>query len=59
MWYNVYRWFPNARCADAADANQDGYISTIDSTEILNYYACYLSGVTYTGTVGRTKYFIS
>jgi hypothetical protein len=56
---NLNSWFPNARCADAVDADQDGYISSADSNAILNYYAYVLMGETYNGTVGTQRYYIS
>ena len=52
-------WFPNAKCADAADATQNGYINSGDSDEILEYYASYLAGVTHSGTAGTIKYYIA
>jgi hypothetical protein len=54
----ISSWFPYARCADVADANQDGRISSADSDAILDYYAYYLAGMTYNGRVGKTKYYI-
>lgn len=51
---NTYKnYFPSAKAAAAADANQNGLISNNDASAILNYYATSGTGGTYNGNIGK------
>jgi hypothetical protein len=52
---NLSSWFPKAKAAEAADVNQDLYISSADSDSILDYYAKSIVN-TYSGNIGNTYY---
>lgn len=46
-------YFPDAICAAAPDADQNGYINKTDANEILNYYSAVAVGNSYSGKVGK------
>ncbi len=48
--YTTY--MPNAKCAEAADVNKDGYISSVDSQLVLSYYADMGAEIPYSGIIG-------
>lgn len=54
---NLSSWFPQAKAAEAVDANADKIVSYADSDAILDYYAKYIAD-TYTGNVGKSFYTI-
>ena len=54
---NLSSWFPQAKAAEAVDANTDKIISYADSDAILDYYAKYIAD-TYTGNIGKSFYTI-
>lgn len=51
-------WFPNAACAKAADADEDGYISFDDARDVLTY--CGRVGAGYDGykNIGNLYFYI-
>ncbi len=50
-------WFPQAKAAEAVDANGDKYVNSADSDAILDYYAANMSHA-YTGNIGKNFYTI-
>ena len=54
---NLSSWFPQAKAAEAVDANADKIISYADSDAILDYYAKYIVN-NYTGNIGKNFYTI-
>ena len=48
--YTTY--MPYAKCAEAADVNKDGYISSVDSQLVLSYYADMGAEIPYNGIIG-------
>ncbi len=54
---NLLSWFPQAKAAEAVDANADKIISYADSDAILDYYAKYIVN-NYTGNIGKNFYTI-
>lgn len=48
--YTTY--MPYAKCAEAADVDKDGYISSVDSQLVLNYYADMVAEIPYSGIIG-------
>lgn len=46
-------YFPDALCAAAPDADQNGYINKADANEIMNYYSAVAVGNSYSGKVGK------
>lgn len=48
--YTTY--MPYAKCAEAADVNKDGYISSVDSQLVLSYYADMGAEIPYSGIIG-------
>ncbi|MDD6084540.1 MAG: dockerin type I domain-containing protein [Oscillospiraceae bacterium] len=54
---NLSSWFPQAKAAEAVDANADKIVSYADSDAILDYYAKYIAD-TYTGNIGKSFYTI-
>lgn len=53
---NLAKWFPDAVCAAALDANQDGYITETDANLILEHYASTGSGNGGIGNIGKIYY---
>ena len=45
-------YMPYAKCAEAADVNKDGYISSADAQLVLNYYADMVAEIPYSGIIG-------
>ncbi|MBP3309298.1 MAG: hypothetical protein J6L05_00590 [Ruminococcus sp.] len=54
---NHTTYFPNAKCAAAADVDKDGIISTVDSSLIRAYYADIMSEIPYNGIIGKIDFF--
>lgn len=52
-------WFPNAVCAKAADADQDGYISYDDAQDILQCYSNNAAGLDGYKNIGNLYVYVS
>lgn len=52
-------WFPKAVCAKAADANEDGYISHEDASDVLTYYSCVSTGESGYKNIGNLYLYIA
>lgn len=52
-------WFPNAVCATAADADQDGYISYEDGMDILQAYSNYAAELGYYKNIGNLYVYVA
>lgn len=55
--YTYTTMFPNARCAAAMDANEDGFINSDDAYAILDYYEAVLNNETPPNNVGQVDVF--
>lgn len=51
-------WFPNAACAKAADADEDGYITFDDAQDVLTYYASVSAGHDGYKNIGNLYFYI-
>ncbi|MBR6243195.1 MAG: hypothetical protein IKQ90_06855 [Ruminococcus sp.] len=55
--YTYTSMFPNARCAAAMDANEDGFINSDDADAIMDYYVAVLNNETPPNNVGQVDVF--
>lgn len=50
------KWFPKLRCAEVADADENGFVNNDDTQEVVDYYAHNGAGVPMESLVGKTRF---